>query len=66
MNGLIKKNSLEVKRGVVFAAALVVQLLSCMQLFVTVSFPMCWFFASCGQSIGASASQSVLPMNIQG
>jgi len=25
-----------------------------------------WFFASGGQSIGASASTSVLPMNIQG
>ena len=30
------------------------------------SFPMSQFFASCGQSIGASASASVLPMNIQG
>ena len=30
------------------------------------SFPMSWFFASGGQSIGASASASVLPMNIQG
>ena len=29
------------------------------------SFPMCWFFASGGQSIGVSASASVLPMNIQ-
>ena len=29
------------------------------------SFPMIWFFASGGQSIGASASASVLPMNIQ-
>ena len=29
------------------------------------SFPMCWFFASGGQSIGVSASESVLPMNIQ-
>ena len=29
-------------------------------------FPMNWLFASCGQSIGASASASVLPMNIQG
>ena len=31
----------------------------------SVSFPMSWFFASGGQSIGASASVSVLPMNIQ-
>ena len=30
------------------------------------SFPMNQFFASGGQSIGASASASVLPMNIQG
>ena len=30
------------------------------------SFPVSWFFASGGCSIGASASASVLPMNIQG
>ena len=29
------------------------------------SFPMSWLFTSGGQSIGASASRSVLPMNIQ-
>ena len=29
------------------------------------SFPMSWLFASGGQNIGASASASVLPMNIQ-
>ena len=29
------------------------------------SFPMSWFFALGGQSIGVSASASVLPMNIQ-
>ena len=29
------------------------------------SFPMSWLFASCGQSIGALYSASVLPMNIQ-
>ena len=29
------------------------------------SFPMNWFFTSGGQSIGVSASASVLPMNIQ-
>ena len=29
-------------------------------------FPVCWFFTLGGQSIGASASASVLPMNIQG
>ena len=30
------------------------------------SFPMSWFFASSGQSIGVSTSASILPMNIQG
>ena len=30
------------------------------------SFPTCWLFTSDGQSIGASALASVLPMNIQG
>ena len=40
---------------------------SCTRSFVaSVSFPMSWLFASGGQSIGASASVSVLPMNIQG
>ena len=39
---------------------------SCPQFFpVTGSFPMSQLFASGGQSIGASASSSVLPMNIQ-
>ena len=32
---------------------------------VLVSFPMSWLFESSGQSIGVSASASVLPMNIQ-
>ena len=40
---------------------------SCPQSFPTSgSFPMSWFFTSSAQSIGASASTSVLPMNIQG
>ena len=40
---------------------------SCPQSFpASGSFPMSWLFASSGQSIGASASLSVLPMNIQG
>ena len=40
---------------------------SCLQSFLASgSFPMSQFFASSGQSIGASASASVLPMNIQG
>ena len=39
---------------------------SCLQSFpVSGSFPRCQFFASDGRSIGASASASVLPMNIQ-
>ena len=39
---------------------------SCLQSFpVSRSFPMTQFFTSCGQSIGVSASASVLPMNIQ-
>ena len=39
---------------------------SCLQSFPTlVSFPTSWLFASGGQSSGASASASVLPMNIQ-
>ena len=39
---------------------------SCPQSFlVPGSFPMTWLFASVGQSIGGSASASVLPMNIQ-
>ena len=40
---------------------------SCLQSFPeSGSFPMSQFFASAGQSIGASASASVLPMSIQG
>ena len=39
---------------------------SCPQSFPTSgSFPMSWLFAPGGQSIGASASTSLLPMNIQ-
>ena len=39
---------------------------SCPQCFpASGSFPMTWLFASGGQSIGVSASASVLPMNIQ-
>ena len=41
-------------------------LFSCLQSFLASgSFPMSQFFASCGQSTGASASALVLPMNIQ-
>ena len=40
---------------------------SCPQSFpASGSFPMSWLFTSGGQSIGTSASVSVLPMNIQG
>ena len=40
---------------------------SCLQFFpASGSFPMSWLFTSGGQSIGASVSASVLPMNIQG
>ena len=45
----------------------VVPFSSCLQSFpASGSFLMSWFFISCGQSIGASASASVLSMNIQG
>ena len=40
---------------------------SCLQSFpASRSFPVSWLFTSGGQRIGASASASVLPMNIQG
>ena len=40
-------------------------LFSCLQSFPAPgSFPMSWFFTSGGQSIGVSASASILPMNI--
>ena len=39
---------------------------SCLQSFpASGSFPMSWLFSLSGQSIGVSASASVLPMNIQ-
>ena len=45
----------------------VVPFSSCRQSFpASGSFPMSWLFPSGGQSIGALASVSVLPMNIQG
>ena len=45
----------------------VVPFSSCLQSFsASGSFPGSWLFTSGGQSIGASASASVLPMNIQG
>ena len=40
---------------------------SCHQSFPALrSFPMCWLFASGGQNIGASASPTVFPVNIEG
>ena len=43
-----------------------VTLFSCLQSFLASGpFPMSWLFASGGQSIGASALASVLPVNIQ-
>ena len=40
---------------------------SCLQCFIaSESFLISWFFTSGGQTIGASASASVLPINIQG
>ena len=40
---------------------------SCLQSFpASGSFPMSWLFSSGGQSIGASVSASVLPVNVQG
>ena len=45
----------------------VVPFSSCPQSFPLLrSFPVSWLFSSSGQSIGASALTSVLPMNIQG
>ena len=44
----------------------VIHFSSCLQFFLASgSFPMSWLFASGGQSIGTSASSSVLLMNIQ-
>ena len=44
----------------------VVPFSSCLQSFpASGSFPMSWLFPSDGQSIGASASESVFPINIQ-
>ena len=44
----------------------VVPFSSCLQLFLVAgSFPVSWFFTSGGQSIGASTSASVLPINIR-
>ena len=45
----------------------IIPFFSCPQVFpASGSFPMSWLFASGGQSIGASALASGLPMNIQG
>ena len=48
-------------------SSFVIRFSSCVQSFAASgSFPMSQFFTSGGQSIGVSASASVLPMNIQG
>ena len=45
----------------------VVPFSSCLQSFpASRSYPVSWLFPSSGQSIGSSASASILPMNIQG
>ena len=45
----------------------VIPFFSCPQSFPTLgSYPMSWLFPSGGQSIGTSASASILPMNIEG
>ena len=45
----------------------VVPFSSCLQSFsASQSFPMSWLFTSGGQSVGASALASILPVNIQG
>ena len=52
--------------GVIQPSNPVVPFSSCLQSFpASGSFPMSWFFTFGGQSIGLSASASVLPMNIQ-
>ena len=58
----------EAWRAAVHGVASSVQSLSCVRLFVTPAsgpFQITWFFTSGGQSIGVSASTSVLPVNIQ-
>ena len=61
---LLKLRSIELVMPSISSS--VVPVSSCLQSFpVSGSFPMNQFFASDGQNIGASASASVLPMNIQ-
>ena len=63
---LLKLMSIEVVRCHPTISSSVIPFSSCLQSFpASGSFPMSQFFASCGQSIGVSASASVLPMNIQ-
>ena len=62
---LLKLMSIESVRPSTISSS-VIPFSSCLQSFpASGSFPMSQFFASGGQSIGASASASVLPMNIQ-
>ena len=62
---LLKLMSIESVRPSTISSS-VIPISSCLQSFpASESFPVSQFFASGGQSIGASASASVLPMNIQ-
>ena len=54
------------QRGHPTISSFVTPFFSCCQSFPASVFPKSQLFASCGQSIGASASESVLPMNILG
>ena len=63
---LLKLMSIELVMPSNYLAS-VIPFSSCLQYFpASGSFPVSWLLASGGQSIGASASASVLPMNILG
>ena len=63
--GLLKLMSIELVMPSTISSS-VIPISSCLQSFpASGSFPISQFFASGGQSIGTSASASVLPMNIQ-
>ena len=67
VNSLQSKGLSRVFSSTVQKCVCVMPFSSCPQSFpASGSFPMSQFFTSGGQSIGASASASVLPMNIQG
>ena len=63
---LLKLVSIESSDAIQPSHPLLPPFFSCSQSFpVSGAFPMNWLLASAGQSIGASASTSVLPMNLQ-